>query len=144
MLAGVQLEIVRFAPPKMLRGRGPEFLLRLSGLEEEEQLFVDVKALGRLRAPHDLAAFVHETCPPAALATSVLQSFVVPLSVGDVCTQQLCEMEWVCEAAEQLAEAAFWRVQREVFMVRRVAYERIAEQRERLDVSDEKGNDDKS
>ncbi|KAL1504582.1 hypothetical protein AB1Y20_008367 [Prymnesium parvum] len=120
---GVPLEVVLFAPPKVLRGRGPEFLLRLAGDEEQQELFVDVQAHGRLRTPHDLAAFMHEACPAAALRPAAMQSFVVPLSVGDACVQQLHELEWVCESAEQIAEAAFWRVQREMFIARRTAHE---------------------
>eukprot|EP00966_Prymnesium_polylepis_P210208 4868360-Prymnesium_polylepis.1 len=58
----------------MLRGRGPEFLLRLKGSDGEQQtLYVDVAAHGRLRAPHDLAAFMHESCPPAALKVAILE-----------------------------------------------------------------------
>ena len=44
----------------MLRGRGPEYLLRLPAEGEQAELFVDVLATGRLRGPWDLAAFANE------------------------------------------------------------------------------------
>ena len=101
------------------------------------------QAQGRLRATHDLAAFMHESCPPAALKTEVLRSFVMDLSLADLCMQQLFELEWVCEASDHLAEAAFWRVQREMFAARRVRHERELEsEADADDSSGSAGGDD--
>ena len=47
----------------------------------------------------------------------------MPLSMGDAAMQQLYEFEWVCESAEHVVEAAFWRVQREMFVARRAQYD---------------------
>eukprot|EP00966_Prymnesium_polylepis_P291945 6742505-Prymnesium_polylepis.1 len=44
--------------------------------------------------------------------------------MADLVVQQLCELEWVCEASEQLAEAAFWCVQRDIFIASRARHER--------------------
>ena len=69
---GVELDVVLFAPPQMLRGRGPEFLLRLANpnpgepqLAQQEEVYVDLQVL----------AHPHCSRPAATTATSPHRRF---------------------------------------------------------------------
>ena len=95
--------------PPVLRGRGPDYLLRLPAHGEQAELYIDVLAGGRLRAPWDLSAFANQPLAPA-----VLRECVRELTPCDFCVRLLDELADACEAADSHAEAAFWRVQQDV------------------------------
>ncbi len=110
---GVDVQLVRLALPTGLRGRGPSYLLRLPAEGEAmPELYVDVLAEGRLRSAHDLKAFADSAL--GLLPDTVLAGLAVELSAEEGCEQLLAELEAACRGADNLAEAAFWKLQLEV------------------------------
>ena len=99
----------------MLRGRGPEYLLRLPAEGEQAELFVDVLATGRLRGPWDLAAFANEDLGLDKADKDTLKAqmreYVVEVAPGAFCLRLVTELAEACEAADNLSEAAFWQIQ---------------------------------
>ena len=63
----------------------PTYLLQLPGTAEQRELYVDVRAEGRLRSTHDLAAFLHPSL--RALPSDRIREFVTPLSHQTYCVQ---------------------------------------------------------
>jgi hypothetical protein len=63
----------------------PTYLLQLPGTAEQRELYVDVRAEGRLRSTHDLAAFLHPSL--RALPSDKIREFVTPLSHETYCVQ---------------------------------------------------------
>ena len=99
----------------MLRGRGPEYLLRLPAEGEQAELFVDVLATGRLRGPWDLAAFANEDLGLDKADKDTLKAqmreYVVEVAPAAFCLRLVTELAEACEAADNLSEAAFWQIQ---------------------------------
>ena len=116
--------------PSIVRGRGPDFLLRLPAQGEQQELYVDVLAEGRLRGPWDLAAFANEDLGLDKAGKDVLKAqmreFVREVTPVDFCLQLLSELSDACEAADNLEEAAFWQIQIDVLdaQIRRAEEER--------------------
>ena len=63
----------------------PTYLLQLPGTADQRELYVDVRAEGRLRSTHDLAAFLHPSL--RALPSDKIREFVTPLSHETYCVQ---------------------------------------------------------
>jgi hypothetical protein len=90
--------------------RSPRYLLRLPAQREQEELYIDVLAEGRLRGRHDLPAYASVAMPASQLHDENVRElrperFILIL---------LEELSCACEAAENLEEAVFWQVQRDV------------------------------
>lgn len=120
----------------MLKGRGPEYLLRLPAEGEQAELYVDVLANGRLRGPWDLAAFANEDLGLGKADKDALKrqfnEYVVEVAPGPFCTRLVTELADACEAADNLAEAAFWQIQIDVLEKQiELAEEELAEERRR-------------
>ena len=115
---GIALQLVTLELPPMLRGRGPDYLLRLPGSNEQAELYVDVLAEGRLRGPWDLAAFANEALGLDKKGKDVVKAqmreFVREVTPASFCLRLVEETADACEAAENLAEADFWQMQLDV------------------------------
>ena len=115
---GIPLQLVTLELPPMLRGRGPDYLLRLPGTDEQAELYVDVLAEGRLRGPWDLAALANEDLGLDKASKDVLKDqmreYVVEVTPVSFCLRLVEEFAEACEAADNLAEASFWQIQLEV------------------------------
>jgi len=115
---GIPLQLVTLELPEMVRGRGPDFLLRMPAQGEEAELFVDVLAEGRLRGPWDLAAYTNEDLGLEKAGkdalTAQMRAFVHEVTPTAFCLRLVEEFATACEAADNLAEASFWQIQLDV------------------------------
>jgi len=115
---GIPLQLVTLELPPVLRGRGPDYLLRLPASGEQAELYVDLLAGGRLRAAWDLAAFTNSAFGLDKADKDVLRTqmrdFVHEVSPTDFVVALLDELANACEAADRRAEAAFWQIQLDV------------------------------
>ena len=108
---GLHLELVQLSMPSLLRApRSPDFLLRLPAQGAQEELYVDISAEGRLRAPHDLPRYASLPMPTSQMR----EECVAALTPETFCGVLLSQLRDACEAAENLDEAVFWQVQLEV------------------------------
>lgn len=106
---GVFLQLVRLDLPEILRGRAPDFLLRLPASKDQDELYIDVLAEGRLRMPWDLGNFANQKLP-----ADEMRSHIHELTPSEFCTHLVLELAEACEAADDSKEASFWRIQLEV------------------------------
>jgi len=120
---GVDLQLVSLSPPPMIKAHGPPFLLLLPETRDHQELFVDVAAGGRLRQRHDLSNFFRHGELAKAPAEQ-LRQFVVPLDGKSLCVELVNDLEAACRVSNQLAQAAFWKVQREVLLEEQARAER--------------------
>lgn len=108
---GLPLQLVELELPSVLRSaRSPRYLLRLPAQREQEELYIDVLAEGRLRGRHDLPAYACVAMP----ASQLHEEYVRELRPERFILTLLQELSYACEAAENLEEAVFWQVQRDV------------------------------
>ena len=119
---GVILELVSLRLPGLLKGRAPDLLLRLPGGAEQEELYVDILAGGRLRSAWDLKEYAD-----APLRAEDVRAAVHELTPAEFCLRLVEELAEACEAADDRAEAAFWQIELEVLQGQlRLAEERRA------------------
>jgi hypothetical protein len=73
---------------------------------------------GRLRSLRDLGDYLRPVpgavAEPAPLPLPQLRKLVTPLDIAAICLQLLREQETACLRAEQLPQAAFWKLQRQL------------------------------
>lgn len=73
---------------------------------------------GRFRSLRDLGDYLRPgpgaQAEPAHLPLSQLRKLVVPLDSAAMCLQLLQEHEMACLRADQLPQAAFWKLQRKM------------------------------
>jgi len=110
---GIPLEIVALELPPVLRSpRAPRYLLRLPAQHEQEELYIDVLAEGRLRGRHDLPQYATVGMPPEQFHTECVRV----LRPADFVLALLGELMEACDAADHFEEALFWQMQSEVLL----------------------------
>lgn len=127
---GVALQLVELSLPDVLRSpRSPRYLLRLpsqrQGKDEQEELYIDVLAEGRLRGRHDLPSYASVAMPQSQLQEELVRE----LRPSEAILLLLEELMDASEAADNFEEAVFWQMQSEVLeaQIRLAADEQRAE-----------------